>query len=88
MLIQIVRDETQSYGNLGTQVRYVQMTSGRHSVLVAIETGRWPRVNVVVQNAAHRVWRGAGRYFPTLAEAADHYKTPEIRAMVRHAAEV
>ena len=41
-------------------------------------------IDVCVQNASHRVWRGMGRTFRSFAEAIDAYKSPEVKAMIRH----
>lgn len=38
-----------------------------------------------VHNASHQAWRGAGRYFPSLAAALEHYRSPVMRAMLQFA---
>jgi hypothetical protein len=46
-------------------------------------------VRVCCQNAAHRTWRtGAGKLFPTIAEAVAGYKSPAMKAIIRAAGDV
>lgn len=45
-------------------------------------------INVVCKNAAHRVWRGAGRHFVSLADALAGYKSASMRALIQAAADV
>lgn len=45
-------------------------------------------VNVVIENAAHKVWRGTGKTFHApnhktgLLNARENYKSKEVRAMI------
>ena len=61
-----------------------QLQCENKSAFVTFE--RDGRVQVCCQNAAHRVWRGAGKFFQSIAEALEAYKSPEMKAMI-HAAE-
>jgi hypothetical protein len=92
MDIQIRDLKAVTYPNLGRYV-YADLASGKHAVFVAIEDGggalrNAPAVQVIVQNASHRVWRGMGKRFPTIEAAVANYRTPEIRALIRAAAEL
>lgn len=61
---------------------YFQAVCGKKSAFVSI-CPRW--ITVCCQNAAHKVWRGAGRTFETIAEAFEAYKSPEMRAIIQAA---
>ena len=59
---------------------YVQATSGKITAFVAITEHR---VQVICINASHKVHGfGAGRFFPTIAEAVAAYKKPEMKAII------
>ncbi len=58
---------------------YVTATCGKVSALVCIVDYE---VRVIVQNAAHKVWRGAGKGFPTVAAAIANYKKAEVQAII------
>jgi hypothetical protein len=58
---------------------YVTASCGKTSAMVGItEHG----VQVICQNACHRVFCGAGRHFDTIAEAVAAYKKPEMKAVI------
>lgn len=40
-------------------------------------------VNVCKKNAAHRVWKGCGKFFSSAGEALAGYKSPEMRTIIR-----
>lgn len=58
---------------------YVSATCGKVSALVAI---RDYNVQVICQNAHHKVWKCAGRMFPTITDALAAYKSPEMKAII------
>ena len=58
---------------------YVTATSGKVSAMVAVD--QWG-VRVICQNASHRCWRGAGRFFQDIASAVAGYKTAEMKAII------
>ena len=58
---------------------YANATCGKVSACVCINDYE---VRVICQNAAHKVWRGAGRAFQTVADALAAYKTPEMKAII------
>ena len=58
---------------------YASATCGKISAIVCINDYE---VRVICQNAAHKVWRGAGKAFKTIAEALAAYKTPEMKAII------
>lgn len=83
MDIEIINSEHKTYSNLGRYF-YCEMRSGKHHATVTVA----PRhLEVCVHNASNRAWRGSGRRFETLEAARTHYRTPELRAMVQHAAD-
>lgn len=58
---------------------YFSASSGSTSALVCIhEHG----VRVICKNASHQVWRGAGRFFPNVADALNGYKSANMRAII------
>lgn len=61
-----------------------EITCGKTSAFVAIEKDG--RTNVCAYNNSHKVWRGAGRMFRTVAEAVANYKSAEMRAIIETAA--
>ncbi len=42
-------------------------------------------VDVLCCNAAHRAWRGGGRFFGSISDALGAYKSPEMRAIIQEA---
>jgi hypothetical protein len=82
--IQIIKTNDTTHTNIG---RYfmAEMQSGKHSVIVVVAPNY---LQIVVQNASNRAWRGMGKHFPTLEVALAAYKTAEIRAMISHAVEM
>lgn len=82
--IQIISAKEQTYPNLGRYF-YVDLASGKHSVSIAVRPNG---LQVIVQNASNRAWRGMGKSFADKAAALAAYKTPEIRAMIEKAVEL
>ena len=69
----------------GSDAAYVHAECGRRAACVGIyDNGA---VNVVCCNAAHRVWRGGGRQFDTLADAVAGYKSAGMRSIIQAAAD-
>jgi hypothetical protein len=67
--IQIISTKEQKLPTLGRYF-YAELSSGKHSVTIAVKpTG----LQVIVQNAANRAWRGLGKEFADLAQALDAY---------------
>lgn len=64
---------------------YVEMINGKHSAFVAVQPYG---VQVIVENSAHKVWRGMGKMFATTEKALASYKTDAIKAMISHAVEL
>lgn len=73
---------------LGNEYLYVEMQCGKHSALVVVCKGSSNYVQVVVQNAVNRAWRGMGKRFASLESALLAYKTDAIRGMIRAACEM
>lgn len=81
MNVQIIDSKSTTYTNLGRYF-FIEMVAGNHRATVSVA----PKyLQVIVQNASNRAWRGMGRQFRDLNDACAYYKTPEIRAMLRTA---
>jgi hypothetical protein len=66
---------------------YVELTCGKKGALVIVNTGYDSHIRVIVNNAAHRVFRGMGRRFATVADAVAAYKTDAVKTMILAAVE-
>lgn len=78
MNVQITEEYTNAHGaTIGATCEKVQgvVSIGAHTV------------QVLCINAAHKAWRGGGRCFRTIPQALEAYKSPEMRAIIRAAAE-
>lgn len=58
---------------------YVSAACGKVSAFVSVTS--WG-LQVCCKNASHRVWRGAGKHFHTLADALAGYRSQEMQAMI------
>lgn len=70
---------------MGNEYLYVELTCGKHSALVVICRGATNYVQVIVQNAMHRAYRGMGKRFATVETALKAYKTDAVRSMIETA---
>lgn len=77
--------ETSRSTALGNEYLYVEMQCGKHSALVVVCRGASNYVQVVVQNAVNRAWRGMGKRFANVEAAIAAYKTEAIRTMIETA---
>jgi hypothetical protein len=73
---------------LGNEYLYVEMQCGKHAAIVVVCRGATNYVQVVVQNAMNRAWRGMGKRFAGLDSALKAYKTEAIRGMISTACEI
>lgn len=73
---------------LGNEYLYVELQCGKHSALVVVCKGASNYVQVIVQNAMNRAWRGMGRRFATVDAALAAYKTAAVRTMIETACEM
>jgi hypothetical protein len=80
--------ETKKQTALGNEYLYVEMQCGKHSALVVVCRGASNYVQVVVQNAMNRAWRGMGKRFATVEAALAAYKTDAIRGMIATACQM
>lgn len=62
---------------------YFSGTCGKVSAYVSFYDGLG--VRVCCRNSSHRVWKGSGRGFNSVAEALEAYKSPEMKAIIRAA---
>jgi hypothetical protein len=76
-MIQLTSDVTTDVN--GSQYRYVELATEKTGVSVTIAADH---VRVVVLNAAHRVWGGAGKRFETMADAINNYKNAAVKEML------
>jgi hypothetical protein len=77
--------DTSRQNALGNEYVYVEMQCGKHAALVVVCRGASNYVQVVVQNAMNRAWRGMGKRFATVEAAVAAYKTDAIRGMIQTA---
>jgi hypothetical protein len=80
--------ETSRQTALGNEYLYVEMQCGKHAALVVVCRGATNYVQVVVQNAMNRAWKGMGKRFANLESALKSYKTEAIRSMIATACEI
>jgi CRISPR/Cas system-associated protein Csx1 len=73
---------------LGNEYLYVEMQCGKHAAIVVVCRGATNYVQVVVQNAMNRAWRGMGKRFASLDAALKAYKTDAIKEMISTACEM
>lgn len=66
-----VNDETGSV--------YITADCGKVSAFVFFTSHN---INVICRNPSHRVWRGAGKFFPTITEATEGYKSAAMKAII------
>jgi hypothetical protein len=57
-------------------------TCGKVSGVVSVHR-RDNSLQVLCVNAAHRCWRGGGRYMASLADALEVYKSAEMKAIIQ-----
>ena len=74
--------ETSRQTALGNEYLYVELVCGKHAALVVICRGATNYVQVIVQNAMNRAWRGMGKRFANVEAAVAAYKTDAIRSMI------
>jgi hypothetical protein len=69
---------------------YVTATCEKTTATVVIDkpAAAYPRIQVICQNASHRVWRGSGKFFRTTEEALNGYKSGAMKAIIMAAAGV
>lgn len=58
---------------------YAELECGKHSVIVAVKP---VGIQVIVQNAANKCWKGLGKSYATAEQAVAAYKTPAIQNMI------
>ena len=80
----IITDTTRQTA-LGNEYVYVELQCGKHSALVVVCRGASNYVQVIVQNAMNRAWRGMGRRFANVEAAMAAYKTAAVRKMIETA---
>jgi len=80
----IITDTTRQTA-LGNEYVYVELQCGKHSALVVVCRGASNYVQVIVQNAMNRAWRGMGRRFANVEAAMAAYKTAAVRTMIETA---
>lgn len=65
---------------------YAAMTCGKTNAYVGVT--KWGQWNVCVNNSAHKVWGGMGKFFASYEAALAAYKSAEMKAILNHAREV
>lgn len=82
--VQIIESKTATYPNLGRYF-FAELESGKHRIAITVAPDH---LQVIVQNASNRAWRGMGKRFADLTTALAAYKTADIRAMVQTAVDL
>jgi len=87
--VQIIETSIKQYEHLG-HVTAAEVHCGKHKAVVCIyrRDGSAYRVNVQIMNASHRAFRGVGKWFDSIEDAVEGYKTMDIKAMIRAVAEI
>jgi DNA-binding protein H-NS len=67
------------------QGRSFSVVAAGQRVYVRVPAHKSAQVNVIVQNASHRAWRGCGKFFDSLESALDAYKSEKVKAAIRYA---
>ena len=80
--------DTSRQNALGNEYLYVEMQCGKHAALVVVCRGASNYVQVVVQNAMNKAWKGMGKRFASLELALKSYKTEAIRGMILAACDI
>lgn len=80
-MVQIIESNITKYNNLG-EVHTADVKSGNHHLVVVLYL-RTGKVNVVNMNASHNAWNGLGKFFDSLDEAVNNYKTQAIKDCIR-----
>ena len=62
---------------------FVEMTCGKKTAFVS-HNQSLGQINVTCDNAAHKAWKGFGKYFRSWEEAKENYRSAEILAMIEH----
>jgi DNA-binding protein H-NS len=84
-MIQIISDNTTN--QKGSEYRSVELSSEKQSISVLSVSGNHSYVNVTVNNASHKVWRGAGKVFGSIEDAISNYKSADVKAMLEYVRE-
>lgn len=58
---------------------FFELTCGKKSAHIIIFS---EGIQVCCLNASHKVWKGAGKYYYTIEEALNSYKSEEMQAMI------
>lgn len=69
----------------GSTYKSFELNCENKSVLVLVVSGKSNYVNVTVNNAMHRAFRGIGKDFATFEAAIENYKDSKIKAMIEAA---
>ena len=81
MNVLITQQLARTYDNIG-RCTFVTAECGKHRATVLVAPNY---INVSVQNAAHRAWKGMGKTFATVEQALANYRSAPIRAIIEAA---
>ncbi len=79
MNVLITQSARSEYGT--TLEAVVDKTTG------VVSVNRDGSLQVLCVNAAHKAWRGGGRYCASVTDALDHYRSPAMRRIIQTAVE-
>jgi len=69
----------------GSTYKSFELVCENKSAIVLVVSGKSNYVNVTVNNASHRAFRGLGKDFETFEAALENYKDSKIKAMIQAA---
>ena len=69
----------------GSTYKSFEIVCENKSAIIMVVSGKINYVNVTVNNASHRAFRGLGKDFPTFEAAIENYKDSKIKAMIEAA---
>lgn len=80
MEIQISKMIRSEYGTV-----HMELACNKTSAYVGIDKDGG--VQVCTMNASHRAWRGGGKYYRSISEALEHFRSAEMKAIIAAAFE-
>ena len=78
----LLNDTTLENGN---KYRLFDISCDSKRATIVAVSGKQNYVNVVVNNASHRAFKGLGNIFSTFEKAVEKYSDPKIKAIINAA---
>jgi short-subunit dehydrogenase len=71
-----------NYKNIEKDYISFDITNDNKNVFIIQRTNN-TQINVIVNNASHKVGRGLGKTFNSIEEAVNNYKCPKIKSIIQ-----